>query len=164
MLKPYYGKESISWYDKIDIELLIIVIPLTYVNELFLFPYFFKKKRYLEYLAYSFIIITLLFIITTLYCYCMINCFCEYASCLGDNLWKFLLPLIFLSLIWFLFLLFEKQKQLELSDKERLEIELKFLKSQINPHVLFNNMNTVYAQAVKGSDNVAEMILMLPKI
>ncbi len=161
ILKPYYGKEPTSWYDRIDIKLLIIVLPLTYANEFFLLPYFFKKKRYLNYLTYSFIIIALLFIVTTFYCYYIINCYCEYTICLGSNLWKFLLPLIFLSLIWFLFLLFEKQKQLELSDKERLEIELKFLKSQINPHVLFNNMNTVYAQAVKGSDNVAEMILML---
>ncbi len=71
------------------------------------------------------------------------------------------LPVIFLSFIWVVLQFFDKQKELEEIHKERLEIELKFLKSQINPHVLFNNLNTIYAQAVKGNDNVAEMILML---
>jgi LytS/YehU family sensor histidine kinase len=56
---------------------------------------------------------------------------------------------------------FEKQKELEKAYSDKLEIELKFLKSQINPHVLFNSLNTIYAQALKKDEDIAEMILML---
>ncbi|PKH53061.1 hypothetical protein CXF68_14295 [Tenacibaculum sp. Bg11-29] len=157
-LEPYYGNATMSWIDKIDVKLLLIVVGLTYINDQLFLPYFFKNKKYI---TYSLLIVTLLFLITTIYCYYIIDCSCSYGACLSQNLWKFVLPIIFLSLIWILMSLFEKQKELEKINKERLEIELKFLKSQINPHVLFNNLNTIYSQAVKGADNVPEMILML---
>lgn len=56
---------------------------------------------------------------------------------------------------------YNKQKELEQVQKERLKMELKFLKSQINPHVLFNSLNTIYGQAIKENERIAEMILML---
>ena len=40
-------------------------------------------------------------------------------------------------------------------------MELQFLKSQINPHVLFNNLNTIYSYSLEQPDEVPEMILML---
>lgn len=45
--------------------------------------------------------------------------------------------------------------------KEKLEAELKFLKAQMNPHFLFNVLNSLYALALKQSDKTAEMILKL---
>lgn len=157
-LRPNYESVSISWIDKIDFKLLFVVLSITYLNDQLLLPYFFKKKKYT---AYGLITLTLIILITTIHCYYIIDCSCGYGVCLSQNLWDFLLPIIFLSLIWILMYLFEKQKELEQTNKERLEMELKFLKSQINPHVLFNNLNTIYSQAIKGSDNVPDMILML---
>ncbi|HPN39395.1 MAG TPA: histidine kinase [Melioribacteraceae bacterium] len=45
--------------------------------------------------------------------------------------------------------------------KEKLEAELKFLKAQMNPHFLFNVLNSLYALALKQSDKTADMILKL---
>ena len=157
-LQPYYGNSTVSWIDKIDYELLFMVLGITYLNDQLLLPYFFKNKKYT---AYGLIILMLIVLITTIYCYYIIDCSCRYGVCLSQNLWKFVLPIISLSLIWILMSLFEKQKELEQTNKERLKMELKFLKSQINPHVLFNNLNTIYSQAIKGSDAVPDMILML---
>ncbi len=49
-------------------------------------------------------------------------------------------------------------------EKEKVESELKFLKSQINPHVLFNNLNNIYSYALEKSEKVPEMLLKLSEI
>ena len=42
-----------------------------------------------------------------------------------------------------------------------LQSELKFLKSQINPHFLFNMLNNVYVLIKKGRDEAAEVLFKL---
>ncbi|MCS6929996.1 MAG: histidine kinase [Saprospiraceae bacterium] len=44
---------------------------------------------------------------------------------------------------------------------EKLEAELKFLRSQINPHFLFNALNNIYALMVMRSERAPEMLLKL---
>jgi two-component system LytT family sensor kinase len=56
----------------------------------------------------------------------------------------------------------ERQKK-EL-ETEKLSSELAFLKSQINPHFLFNTLNNVYSLAFKKSDDTPEAILKLSKL
>jgi LytS/YehU family sensor histidine kinase len=48
--------------------------------------------------------------------------------------------------------------------KEKMETELKFLKSQINPHFLLNTLNNIYALARKKSDNTAEVVMRLSEL
>ena len=47
------------------------------------------------------------------------------------------------------------------SSQAQLESEMKFLKSQINPHFLFNALNNIYSLTLTGSDKSSEMILKL---
>ena len=54
-------------------------------------------------------------------------------------------------------------REIELQ-KEKSETELKYLKSQINPHFLFNTLNNIYSLARKGSEQTAESILKLSKL
>ncbi len=82
-------------------------------------------------------------------------------KCLSDYLWQTLVPLIFFSFIWMLYRFLDKQDEVEQVKKEHLEMELKFLKSQINPHVLFNNLNTIYSYALEKPKETPELILML---
>ncbi len=51
-----------------------------------------------------------------------------------------------------------KIKQLE---KEKIATELKYLKSQINPHFLFNTLNNIYGLSIEKSDKVPGLILQL---
>ncbi len=54
-----------------------------------------------------------------------------------------------------------KQKEVEqLKDAVR-QSELQFLRSQINPHFLFNNLNNLYSYALEGSEKTPEIILEL---
>jgi two-component system LytT family sensor kinase len=48
--------------------------------------------------------------------------------------------------------------------KERLETELKFLRSQTNPHFLFNTLNNIYALALKKSVETPGFVLKLSKL
>lgn len=45
--------------------------------------------------------------------------------------------------------------------KTNTELELNFLKSQINPHFLFNTLNNIYSLSLQKSDKSPEMILKL---
>lgn len=48
--------------------------------------------------------------------------------------------------------------------QEKLASELKFLKSQINPHFLFNTLNNIYSLAYRQSQEAAPMVAKLSKI
>lgn len=62
--------------------------------------------------------------------------------------------------------LFVKGKEQEAKDllAEKLEAEMKFLKSQINPHFLFNSLNNIYTQALLKKDDAPENLLKLSEI
>lgn len=75
------------------------------------------------------------------------------------------LMFIFLSIVlkfsidWFL----NERIQRDL-ENQRLSAELAFLKSQINPHFLFNSLNSIYSLAYQKSDNTPGAILKLSEI
>ncbi len=48
--------------------------------------------------------------------------------------------------------------------REKLEAELNFLKAQINPHFLFNTLNSLYALTLKKSDAAPEIVLKLSEM
>ncbi len=54
-----------------------------------------------------------------------------------------------------------KQRQVEQLQSAVKESELQFLKTQINPHFLFNNLNNLYAHAIENSDKTPQLILEL---
>ena len=49
-------------------------------------------------------------------------------------------------------------------ENQRLTAELAFLKSQINPHFLFNSLNSIYSLAYQKSDTTPDAILKLSEI
>lgn len=58
----------------------------------------------------------------------------------------------------------EWQRREKLLQKEKLEAELKFLRTQTNPHFLFNTLNNIYALARKKSDDTANVVMKLSKL
>lgn len=77
------------------------------------------------------------------------------------NLLDVLPPIIILSGFKFAWDAVIKQKELDEVKLKAQEGELQLLKSQINPHFLFNNLNNLYAHAIENSSKTPEIILAL---
>ncbi len=146
------------WKENPFLQYLSLLVIIVYVNNFVLLPFFVRKKLYLPYL---FVFAIISFLATQLYCKVFTACGCTIMKCLSNYLWQTLVPLIFFSFVWMLYRFLQEQEEVEVIKKERTEMELKFLKSQINPHVLFNNLNTIYSYAIEKPDEAPDLILML---
>ena len=62
------------------------------------------------------------------------------------------------------FMVSELNRALLLSQQEKTMAELKGLKSQMNPHFLFNSLNSIYSLALNRSEKTPEVILKLSDI
>jgi two-component system LytT family sensor kinase len=56
---------------------------------------------------------------------------------------------------------FKQEKRMREIEKEKFSAELSLLKAQINPHFLFNTLNSLYALTLKGSDQASKVVLRL---
>lgn len=146
------------WRENPFLQYASILVVIVYINNLILLPFFVRKRLYG---IYIFVFAAISFFATQLYCNVFAQCGCSIMKCLSDYLWQTLVPLIFFSFVWVLYRFIDKQEEVEQIKKEHTEMELKFLKSQINPHVLFNNLNTIYSYAIEKPNEVPELILML---
>lgn len=59
---------------------------------------------------------------------------------------------------------FAAEQLKEKAEKEKLRTELSLLKSQVNPHFLFNTLNNIYAMAITGSNHTADAVMKLSQI
>ena len=57
--------------------------------------------------------------------------------------------------------LFKQQQVIETITTKEQQAQLRFLKSQINPHFLFNTLNTIYVSALDKEDKTPDLILKL---
>jgi LytS/YehU family sensor histidine kinase len=88
------------------------------------------------------------------------------------NFWEyFLIALVYSCFFIFLSTIlkfivdwFRNEKIKSTLENEKLISELAFLKSQINPHFLFNSLNNIYSLAYQKSDKTPEAVLKLSEI
>lgn len=62
------------------------------------------------------------------------------------------------------YLFLKNQNERKALENEHLNAEVKFLKSQINPHFLFNTLNGIYSQAHSKSEHAEHSILKLSEL
>lgn len=140
-----------------------------YFNLYYLIPKFLEKRKYLTYLFFFglTIIITVL-IITSGYFVAAYAANSTLLELFGDQTFVTLLksgPLsstlasmtlamsIKLAKKWI-----KLQQRQQLLEKEKVETELKFLKSQFNPHFLFNTINSIFVLIHKNPDMASESL------
>jgi len=143
-----YASEALAF--KITLLKVVDLALMVYVTNYLLIPFLLYKKRYALFLV-VFIAMILTSSVTKMYIIGQLaNDPATYS--LRENLrarvYDNVLPHFFLvtagAAIKFMFDQLRLQKKIADLAKEKAEAELNFLKSQINPHFLFNSLNSVY--------------------
>jgi len=131
-----------------------------------LFPKFIYKKKYGYFALYSTILLGCVIVIEELI---LEKIF--FNDTRGGNfsnviftLIDILPPIIVLSGFKIAWDAVARQKEVDELKLMVQESELEFLKTQINPHFLFNNLNNLYVYAVENSPKTPEIILALSSI
>ncbi len=157
-------------FDKNDplIEEHEIVFFSTYVTAAMIVNYilldrFLYKKKYIGFFFWFFVLISIVIVIEegVLEKIYYPDTRGKYIPNIFFNLLDVLPPIIILSGFKFAWDAVIKQKELDEVKLKAQESELQLLKTQINPHFLFNNLNNLYAHAVEKSGKTPEIILAL---
>lgn len=59
---------------------------------------------------------------------------------------------------------YKNMREKQVIETETMQSELRFLKSQINPHFLFNTLNSLYALTLKKDEKAPEIVLKLSEM
>jgi len=151
-------------------ELLNILFygAIVYFNLFYLIPNYLTKKRFLTYsalLVLATLIITPIKILTFYFKFSHLPGL--QADLLENMNWYFLVTFIIASLSTVFKIVNDWLRQLrerQELETQTMQSELRFLKSQINPHFLFNTLNNLYALTLKKSDQAPEIVLKLSEM
>ncbi|WP_443946661.1 sensor histidine kinase [Pedobacter sp. AW1-32] len=143
-----------------------------YINYLLLIPYVLKKGTILNYilsLVGSIILFSPLYYLMEQIVYPLIgwksydmdlDFSFAFIVTLGSNFLNIFLGLLLSYLMDWRTIRTEK----EVVEKEQLKTELAFLKSQVNPHYLFNTINDIYSLSQQQSKEAPEALLKLSEL
>lgn len=143
----------------------IPIILVVYVNLKVLFPLFWERQRFILYICLTIVLISIgaMFYIL-LFDRWIDYIFKGYYFIAYYGFWDismyFTIYLVVSSLLHLARWWFRAQEM----EKEKTLYELKALKSQINPHFLFNSLNSIYSLSRKGSEEVPEKIVRLSNL
>lgn len=140
---------------------------IVYLNLVYIFPKYLEDKRMASHVLSLIVAAVIIMPIKTLMLYLVGNT-PDYQQYFVENQGFIFLSTFFVGLassVYFIlndWLVSQKIKQ-DLKN-QTLQSELKFLKSQINPHFLFNTLNSLYALTLKKSDLAPEIVLKLSEM
>ncbi|WP_298238556.1 histidine kinase [uncultured Algibacter sp.] len=160
------------WYslksNLVEFPIHIIVV---YINVYYLIPKFILRKKYLTYIGYLVLMLILVYLVRTGFNYLLVSKeiwpeaeeagkFLEtnhvIAVVLGELYVLGFVTAIKLLIDWPL----ELRRNEDLA-KLQLSTELKFLRTQIQPHFFFNTLNNLYALTLKKSEDAPRLVIKL---
>lgn len=154
---PLAIKSDVDWLP-LGIKVALANAAVFYINVMWLMPRFLFRNRHIGY-AVGVTVVT-----------AAIMCIFRLLAAVDDQpmphfVFGWLLPIIGMFFISTVFGYFNRDRQSRRREidltHQNIEFEMKFLKSQINPHFLFNALNNIYALSIIKSERTPEMILKL---
>lgn len=158
-------------HDKPNIRSLILFAlyyaSIVYFNNLILVPFLFYKKKYWQHLL---IIIPLIILWATIQvefhnifygCHCIIYINTENVATATFQVGAIVFIFAAIKIVRDYLKNEEEYKEKE---QIRLENEVSLLKGQINPHFLFNTLNSLYSYALEESPKVPDFVLKLSEM
>ncbi|MDB5014097.1 MAG: sensor histidine kinase [Daejeonella sp.] len=159
-----FSKFLIIQLFRLPVALLVV-----YFNLYFLLPRFLLKNKYAAYLGSLFTsmifagilqrFVVVYFIVPIYPFYCTLNFFNFYI--IGYDIIAIYPVVALTSAIKLLRNWYKVQSRHQELEKESMDAELKFLKTQINPHFFFNTLNNLYALTLIKSDDAPKVVLKL---
>ncbi len=150
------------------------VLLVTFINKV-LVQYLLRKSRVVLFILLSIIVIPLWAMASTVLDVCLLHFIDKIPFVELFSFQRFIVAYL-VRLIWFIavyaivVIFYYQRKENEekiISDQlksEKLDMELRYLKSQINPHFLFNALNNIYSMVYTRDDNAADGVLKLSEM
>ncbi|MBK9553160.1 MAG: histidine kinase [Saprospiraceae bacterium] len=162
-----------------------LMLALTYINNLLIVPKLLQKRKYIIYTGAFLLHVSLISLSYVLVLKWGLNyipvehiqdvsfisgnisdkwTFDVIISEMSTYFFGFIMWLVIFTMAWYTRDYENKEKEIEIVKQKQTELELNFLKSQLNPHFLFNTLNNLYALALKQSEHTPESILKLSSL
>jgi two-component system LytT family sensor kinase len=145
--------ESLRW----NIYLYFFFLTLPVDLHFFALHFFFKRKKYLHYTFFLLILIATVGVLTNLYNIHFLNS----PDTIPKNIIEVTLVIIIATAIKIVKDGFKQKIQLQEIQEQQLKTELQLLKSQVNPHFLFNTLNNLYSLSLDNSEKLPHSIKKL---
>ena len=163
----------VNFFSILSISSVLIFGGIFYTNYFLILPRFFVKRKF-YYIAFSWIGLILFFsalrylIEEVLYLKLFnVRNYTEetgVAYYIYDNFFSMLNQLIFSTVLWSANHIIKNEKEKQVLLQEKFTAETAFLKSQVNPHFLFNTLNNIYSLVYKKSEQALPAILKLSEL
>jgi len=147
---------------------ILFYITLVYYNIKYLIPNFLTEKTFLKYCLFLLGTILIITPIKVLILYALFQYYPEVRpTIIRDQSWYFLTNFLVMggsTLFKIITDWMAYQRDSKDLQTQTMQSELRFLKSQINPHFLFNTLNNLYALTLKKSDKAPDIVIKLSEM
>ena len=156
-----------------DLIYQVLLIVVFYLNYFYLIEKLYLQKKHLTYFIFIVIVFLIILIIENLSMYCFKNIhqtnFNDFEPPFHPHqskfiFWPFDKKLHLYLIIVLLALILKVRAHLKQVEIEKTNYELSNLKAQINPHFLFNALNSIYSLSIQNSSKTADSIIKLSEI
>ena len=162
------GDASFMFFFTNELVNVFFYAAIYYINSEYLIPKYLTHNKLWTYLG---ILIIVALVVTPIKIFILFNKFSNFPDLQNElkehQTYYYLLSLITAGVSTLVKITTDWAKQTRVQQEletRTMQTELNFLKSQINPHFLFNTLNSLYALTLKKSDEAPEVVIKLSEM